>query len=292
MMATVGSASDGLTLWTTQQDFSVVASLNAGWNAGNASEQTLAPVATPDSDGSSTNGAANYTAPGATGTPGALSVQWGSGTFNFFYGPDLVAKTALRSYMGSQGLIQFDFTYPQVHVGTYFDLGTILNYDGHFQFFFGSTTATPNANGFYTTTVPYTGFVNSAVATYFQIGVTYSSDYSPLDPYYVDNFHLIGQGDFNEDGHVNASDIQAMESALANPSAYESQYGLSAANLVTIGDFNGDGKFNNADLQSFLSYLQAGNGSLSSVPEPASVLLLGLAVPAWVAAARRRRNAS
>ncbi len=93
-------AAGGVSLWTTMDDFSVVPSGNAGWNAGNAGEQTLTPVTTPDSDGSAIDGAGNFTTPGATGTPGALSVQWGSGTFNFFYGPDLTGKTDIAKYMG------------------------------------------------------------------------------------------------------------------------------------------------------------------------------------------------
>ena len=99
-MLAMSSASGGITLWTTQEDFTVVPTGNTGWSGGNAGEQTIATVATPDSDGSSTNGSANYTAPGAAGTPGALSVQWTGGTYNFFYGPDLTTKTAAHSGHG------------------------------------------------------------------------------------------------------------------------------------------------------------------------------------------------
>jgi len=279
-------AAGGRTLWTTQEDFT-------GWSAGNAGEQSLAPVATPDSDGSSTNGSANYTAPGAAGTAGSQSVTWSSGTFNYFYSTDLGANTSLQTYMGTQGVIKFDYTYPQIHVGSYFSLGAVLNYDTapyanfYFQQFFGTNSATANANGFNTTTIDYTGFLPTTAKDYFQIGVIYNSDYSPLDPYYVDNFHVIGHGDFNEDGHVDSADIAAMEAALTNPTAYENTYGLSAADLVTIGDFNGDGAFTNADLQGFLNYLKAGSGSTSTVPEPGSLLLLGLAMPGFVIVARR-----
>jgi len=302
-MVTMSSASGGDTLWTTQQDFTVVASGNAGWNAGNAGEQTIATVATPDSDGSATNGSANFTAPGVAGTAGALSVQWvgaqANPNYGVFYGPDLVHLSGLLADMGTQGIIKFDFTYPQVHVGTYFDPEIVLNYDSnvptpyssfYYQQFDGSTTATPNANGFYTKTIAYTGFNNATTKDYFQIGVIYNSDWSPLDPYYVDNFRLIGHGDFNEDGHVNSADISAMEEALTNPTAYETTYGLSAANLATIGDFNADGNFTNADVQGFLNYLKAGSGSTSTVPEPASFVLLVLTVPVMLTMARRNRK--
>ena len=142
--------------------------------------------------------------------------------------------------MGTQGIIKFDFTQPQIHVGTYYHLGIVLNYDIIFSSSLALKPQLPMPMAIYTTTIPYTGFNSSAISVYFQMGVIFNSDYSPLDPYYVDNFRLIGHGDFNEDGHVDSRDIAAMESALTNPTAYETTYGLSAANLATIGDFDGD----------------------------------------------------
>ena len=85
-------------------------------------------------------------------------------------------------------------------------------------------------------------------------------------------------GDFNVDGHVNNNDIPAMQTALTNLAAYSATYGLSASDLPGIGDFDGDLKFTNADMQGFLAYLQGGNGSLSAVPEPASLALVGMSI--------------
>ena len=99
-------------------------------------------------------------------------------------------------------------------------------------------------------------------------------------------------GDFNLDGHVNAGDIPAMQTALTNLAAYSATYGLSASDLPGIGDFDGDLKFTNADMQGFLAYLQGGNGSLSAVPEPATFSLLGLSIPAIALVARQRKAAS
>jgi len=81
-------------------------------------------------------------------------------------------------------------------------------------------------------------------------------------------------GDFNQDDHVNAADILAMESALTNVSAYESAHNLTSAEFTTLGDLNGDGQVNNADLQALLTLLKSGGGSTGAVPEPSSLLLL------------------
>ena len=93
----------------------------------------------------------------------------------------------------------------------------------------------------------------------------------------VDNIRLVLPGDFNQDGHVDASDIPAAEAALTNLSAYEATYKMNAEDMNLIGDVNGDNTVNNADLQALLNNLKAGLGSSSSVPEPTSFVLLGLA---------------
>jgi autotransporter-associated beta strand protein len=101
--------------------------------------------------------------------------------------------------------------------------------------------------------------------------------------------HLI-LGDVNQNQHVDAADILPFEQALANVSGYELAHSFDYADVEDIMDINGDGVVNNSDLQAFLSYLQGGNGSNSSVPEPSSLLLLGLALPAVWAVSRRRQN--
>lgn len=85
-------------------------------------------------------------------------------------------------------------------------------------------------------------------------------------------------GDFNRDGRVDAADILPAMKALTNPATYELQYGVSPADLPIIGNVNGDGVVNNFDLQALISLVASGggNGSLTVVPEPASIVLLGL----------------
>jgi hypothetical protein len=85
----------------------------------------------------------------------------------------------------------------------------------------------------------------------------------------------IPSGDFNFDGHLDASDLVPMEQALTNASGFESTNALSASDLSTLGDVNHDGFFNNGDLQALLDSLKSGGGSDTAVPEP-STLVLGL----------------
>jgi hypothetical protein len=96
-------------------------------------------------------------------------------------------------------------------------------------------------------------------------------------------------GDFNLDGHFDTADINAMQQALTDPTTFESTSGLSAANLVALGDLDHDTFLTNADYQAMLSQLIAGGGS-ESVPEPASVVLLGLGGLMLAALRRRRRH--
>ena len=76
--------------------------------------------------------------------------------------------------------------------------------------------------------------------------------------------------------------------ALTDLNAYKSAHGESDADLLAIGDINGDGKITNADLQALLTLLKSGGGSLAAVPEPASVVLMVLALTCFAFSVGRR----
>ena len=97
-------------------------------------------------------------------------------------------------------------------------------------------------------------------------------------------------GDFNRDGHVNAADLPAMLAALTDLNRYLSANSLTDADLLAIGDIDGSGSVTNVDVQALLTLLKTGGGSVASVPEPASIVLIAIALPGLVFAVFCRRS--
>jgi hypothetical protein len=112
------------------------------------------------------------------------------------------------------------------------------------------------------------------------------SDHYPM----VGDYTLMFPGDFNRNGHVDASDVADMEKALTNLPAYQTAEDLSAAQLLAMGDLNGDGVVNNADLQALLNLLKSGGGSAGAVPEPTSWILLFIGIFSWSITQRLQRG--
>ena len=87
-------------------------------------------------------------------------------------------------------------------------------------------------------------------------------------------------GDLNRDGKVTSADISALMSSLADVADYEINDSLTSPQFLLLVDLNGDGQVDNVDLQSLSSLiatnamLNIGGGSLTLVPEPASIILL------------------
>jgi hypothetical protein len=107
-------------------------------------------------------------------------------------------------------------------------------------------------------------------------------------------------GDMNFDGHVNASDISAMQLALSNLNGYLStnfgngtptSHGVTSANIGSYSDVNGTTTYKNSNLQALLTYLKAGHGS-EAVPEPSTLVLAGLGAAAIGLVASRRKKAA
>ena len=96
-------------------------------------------------------------------------------------------------------------------------------------------------------------------------------------------------GDVNDDHHVDALDIIALEKLLTNIPAYEAPAGnpfgmqLNNADLLDIADINDDQTVSSADIQALIKLLQGGHGSSTpAVPEPTSAVLLALGGIAFV----------
>ena len=188
VMVLQSTAALAASLFTTQEDFT-------GWNG--SPQMTATGVASGSIGSNTTNGLGNTTAPGSPGTDGSLQLVWNSGAFNYIFSPGeqgnapflaALGTTASATATPGAGTITFDFTQPPPGTGNYYQLGLVLNYDGNFGQFFGTTV--DNGNGTFTTTIPYTIAAHGSL-TYFQLGVIYNSNFNTATPFTVDNIAVV-----------------------------------------------------------------------------------------------------
>lgn len=195
---------------------------------------------------------------------------------------------------------QMDVTanvYQGSDTGTLLSTNTVSDLGGATQTFGGNSTA--GNVGVLNSSSIYTNFDQM----FFRLGGG-SSDTKEID---ITNMKVtlstpssILLGDMNFDGHVDAKDIAALQLALTNENGYlstnfgngtPSSHGLTTSNIGQYSDVTGGNTFNNSNMQALLTYLKAGHGSSTSVPEPASFVLAGLGAAAVGLLGWRRRGA-
>ncbi len=94
-------------------------------------------------------------------------------------------------------------------------------------------------------------------------------------------------GDTNNDGTVDTLDIDPFVLLLTDPAGYAAAFPGVDANAV--GDINMDTVVDTLDIDPFVALLTAGSLTGGAVPEPGSIVLLGLAGVAGLALVRRNR---
>ena len=198
-----------------------------------------------------------------TGTNDGLYVYSGSPHVDLGAGTGATLKVADSSAYGWIGtkLTIDNWTYGAGANGDHFIVGI-------------TSTANPSGTGLTSTQlgqIQFTDFVPGVSMTTTATAARAAGEVTPLI------------GDVNQDGHVNAADIVSLEQALTNTSSYiatrmaGSPSGVfTASDALFEMDIDGDGHASNGDIQGLLNYLKNGGGSISSVPEPGSFVLLTL----------------
>ncbi len=94
-------------------------------------------------------------------------------------------------------------------------------------------------------------------------------------------------GDTNNDGTVNTLDIDPFVLLLTDPAGYAAAF--PGVDPLAVGDINLDTVVDTLDIDPFVALLTSGSLNGGAVPEPGSIVLLGLAGVAGFALVRRRK---
>ncbi len=94
-------------------------------------------------------------------------------------------------------------------------------------------------------------------------------------------------GDTNNDGTVDTLDIDPFVLLLTDPAGYATAF--PGVDSLAVGDINMDDVVDTLDIDPFVALLTAGSLTGGAVPEPGSIVLLGLAGVAGFGLAVRRR---
>lgn len=119
-------------------------------------------------------------------------------------------------------------------------------------------------------------------ALYAANDLTYDRTYASLTVTAMGIYAVIGDlvlmGDANRDGTTNGADLNTVLSNYNQDSA-----------TWAMGDFDGNGTVNGADLNIVLSNYNQSIGVAAAVPEPSTLVILGISAVSLLICARRRR---
>ncbi len=111
-----------------------------------------------------------------------------------------------------------------------------------------------------------------------------AQDFSSVIGNFVPPFLL---GDTNDDGTVDTLDIDPFVLLLTDPAGYAAAF--PGVDPLAVGDINMDTVVDTLDIDPFVALLTAGSLNGGAVPEPGSIIMLGLAGVAGLTLVRRRK---
>jgi fibronectin-binding autotransporter adhesin len=106
---------------------------------------------------------------------------------------------------------------------------------------------------------------------------------------------LLTLGDVNQDMHVDIADVSSQMTMLSDIATYQNMHNFTQGDVASVADLNADNLATNTDVQALIVLLAngggsaPGGGSLTAVPEPSSIMLVGLGCAILFAARFRKQ---